>query len=196
MDIITQEWDGVEGMWIKNGKLSVFREAQAAYDPKLYPVNVKSGKWEVISAIVDSGATITAIKPTAGKAYKVEESEASRNGVEYEVANRDYVPNFAEKKMAVLTPEGTLRGCHSQVADISSNLQSVRQLFASKHCVLFGLGPTEDDHLIINKVSGEINRIREDGTNYLQDLLVVPPDEVGNVMDDLHHGRSPFGRQA
>ena len=98
--------------------------------------------------------------------------------------------------MAVLTPEGTLRGYESQVADVSSPLSSVRTLLHSKHCVLFGLGPNEDEHLIINKLTGEINRMRDDGTNYLQDLLVVPPDRVAEVQQAIAQGASPFCRQA
>ena len=151
--------------------------------------------WEVLSAIVDSGATITAVHPQDGKAYKVRESEASRNKVKYGVANGDDLPNLGEKLMAVLTPEGTLRGFHSQVAEVSGPLESVRQLLKSKHCVLFGLGETEDEHLIINQITGEVNRLRDDGINYLHDLLVVPPDEVARVQQAIQDGASPFGRQ-
>ena len=101
--------------------------------------------------------------------------------------------------MAVLTPEGTMRGYKSEVADVSSPLQSVRQLLGTGHCVLFGLGPAGEDHLIVNKVSGEINRMRGDGTNYLQDLLVVPPNMVDDVMRRLNDKgdspENPFGRQ-
>ncbi len=151
--------------------------------------------WEVLSAIVDSGATITAVHPEDGKEYKVEESAASRAGVTYDTAGSEDLPNLVEKKMAVLTTEGTLRGFHSQVAEVSSPLESVRQLLGSKHCVLFGLGENEDEHLIINKLTGEVNRLRDDGVNYLHDMLVVPPDEIANVQHAINSGASPFGRQ-
>ena len=149
--------------------------------------------WEVISAVVDSGATITAVHPEDGKEYKVEESAASRAGVTYDTAGSEDLPNLGEKKMAVLTTEGTLRGFHSQVAEVSSPLESVRQLLGSKHCVLFGLGENEEEHLIVNKLTGEVNRLRDDGINYLHDLLVVPPDEVANVQKSIDAGGSPFG---
>ena len=74
--------------------------------------------------------------------------------------------------MAVLTTEGTLRGYETQVAEVP--LQSVRQLQATGHAVCFGVGAEGLDHLVINRLSGEINRCRDDGTNYIQDLLVVP----------------------
>ena len=153
--------------------------------------------WEIMSAVVDSGATIAALTPEDGKGYPVEESAASKAGVEYEVANKDTLPALGQKKLAVITPEGSLRGYRSEVADVSGPLQSVRQLLGAKHCVLFGLGPNEEEHLIINKLTGEINRMRDDGTNYLQDLLVVPPDQLDKVVARMQGGdpAAPFGRQ-
>ncbi len=179
--------------------LKVFRENSTA-PVKLAAVkhreNPKAANgWEVISCVVDSGATITAIHPNDGKAYSVEENENSRNGVTYETAGTEDLDNLGEKKMAVLTAEGTLRGFHSQVARVSSPLESVRQLLGNKHCVLFGLGESEDEHLIVNKVTGEVNWMRDDGTNYLHDMLVVPPDEVHKVQQCLNEGVSPFGGQ-
>ena len=112
----------------------------------------------------------------------------------YQVANFEEIPNLGEKKLAVLTAEGTLRGFKSQVAEVSSPLESVRQLLGSKHCVLFGLGEDEEEHLIINKITGEANRLRDDGINYMHDMLVVPPDKVKEVQDAINSGASPFGR--
>ena len=154
-----------------------------------------SGKWEKLSAVVDSGATITAVSPKTGRGYKVEESEASKAGVEYECANKETLPNLGEKSMAVMTKEGTLRGFKAQVADVAGPLESVRQLLSNKHCVLFGLGEEGEQHLIVNKVSGEVNFMRDDGVNYLHDMLIVPPDEVENAQKALQQ-MSPFGRQA
>ena len=145
------------------------------------------GNFEILSSIVDSGATIPTMHPEDAKAYELLESEASRNGVEYEVANMETIPNLGEKKFAVLTSEGTLRGYQTQCADVAKGkpLQAVRALLASKHAVCFGLGDEGEDHLIINKVSGEINRMRDDGINYLQDMLVIPPDQILAVQQRL-----------
>ena len=76
----------------------------------------------------------------------------------------------------------------------------------SRHAVCFGLGDGTD-HLIINKDSGEVNRMRDDGINYYQDLLVIPPDKVAKFAAELAMARSsspepgpgnesPFPRQA
>ncbi len=69
--------------------------------------------WEVISAVVDSGATITAVHPQDAAAYPVLEGEASRRGVTYGTAGSEDLPNLGEKLCAVLTAEGTLRGFQS-----------------------------------------------------------------------------------
>ncbi len=164
---------------------------------------IDPSKWEELLAVVDSGATIPVLHPATGKAYAVEESAASRAGVEYEVANGDTTPNLGQKRMAVLTEEGTMRGYSSQCADVSKALQSVRALVGSKHAVCFGLGPDGNDHLIINRVSGEINRMIDDGVNYLQKLMVIPPDQIDAVhaqLEAMNYGDAeswsmPFQRQ-
>ena len=47
---------------------------------------------------------------------------------------------------------------------------------------------------MINKLTGEVNRLRDDGVNYIQDLLVVPPDEIANAAERIARGESPFPR--
>ena len=145
------------------------------------------GDFEVLSSIVDSGATVPVMHPEDAKEYDLMESEASRGGVEYEVANCDFIPNLGEKKFAVITTEGTLRGYQTQCAEVGRRkpLQAVRALLASNHAVCFGLGDQGLDHLIINKTSGEINRMRDDGVNYIQDMLVVPPNRIEEVQQQL-----------
>ena len=127
--------------------------------------------------------------PSDAQAYELEESEASRAGVEYTVANGDTLANLGQKRFTVVTTEGTLRGYQTQCADVVKGkpLQAVRALLASKHAVCFGLGDDEDPlHLIINKITGEVNAMRDDGINYLQDLLIVPPDKIEEVQAKLY----------
>ncbi len=162
----------------------------------LCPLQPADGKWEIITSVMDSGATVPVLMPTAGKEYPVQESEASRAGVEYEIANGDTLANLGEKMMAVLTKEGTLRGYKSQVANVSKNLQSVRALLSSGHAVCFGLGENGEDHVVVNRLSGEINFLRDDGVNYLQDLMVVPPDQIEQVAQQIADpANQDFGRQ-
>ena len=148
-------------------------------------VPIDTSKWEKMRAVMDSGATVPVLHPTTGMEYEVEESEGSRNGVEYECANKDMLANLGQKRMAVMTTEGTLRGYSSECAEVSKPLQSVRACVHTKHAVCFGLGPEGNDHLIINRQSGEVNRLVDDGINYLQELYIIPPNQVAAVQAEM-----------
>ncbi len=154
-------------------------------------------KLEVMSAIVDSGATVPVMSPETGKSYELQESVGSKNGVEYEVADGGTLAELGQKLMAVFTAEGTLRGYSTRCADVSKPLQAVRSLVGSQHAVCFGLGDG-NDHLIINKVSGEINRMRDDGVNYYQDMLIIPPDRIDEFINAMqqHQHETPAEVQA
>ena len=141
-------------------------------------VGIDTSKWEKIRAVMDSGATVPVLHPKTGREYPVEESEASRAGVEYELADASTLANLGRKRMAVLTNEGTLRGYSTECAEVSKALQSVRACVHSKHAVCFGLGPDGEDHLVINRETGEVNRLIDDGVNYLQELHIIPADQV------------------
>ena len=94
----------------------------------------------------------------------------------YACANGDTIPNLGEKALPVVTREGTVHGYLSQLADVTTSLQSVRHLHKSGHLVVFD-GP---DSFMYNKRTGEVNMIEDDGFNYVQGLWVIPPEEPGN----------------
>ena len=125
-----------------------------------------SGKWERLRTTMDSGATVTVIPPTAGKWYDLQESPASRAGVEYEVANGDKIPNLGQKLLPVVTNEGGLRGMLAQVADVSGALTSARALNATGHAVVID----GDESFVLNKETGEVNLIEDDGVAFNFDL--------------------------
>jgi hypothetical protein len=145
------------------------------------------GKWEKLTAVVDSGAFVPVIPPTVGKEYKTQESAASKAGVTYKAANGGEIANVGEKFMPVVTSEGTMRGYCSQVAGVTQALQSVRHLNSSGHVVVFD----GQSSFMVNKVSGEVNAITDDGSNFTMTMWIVPPDEVNSVAQQLD-----FQRQA
>jgi hypothetical protein len=145
------------------------------------------GNWERIRAVMDSGATVPVMSPSTGRHYKGTESEASKAGVMYACANGDTIPNLGEKSMPVVTKEGTVRGYFSQMADVTTPLQSVRHLYKSGHVVVFD-GP---DSFMFNKHTGEMNKIEDDGFNYIQELWVIPPDELNMVQTPDFPGQHP-----
>ena len=135
---------------------------------------------EAPTAIVDSGASIPVFHPSVAAAYELQESESSKAGDEYEIANGDLIPCFGQKQIGVLTGEGTLRGYGSQCADVAPGkaLQSVRALGLSGHATCFNMGPNGDQHMIINRHTGEVNFLEDDGINYIQRLVIAPPDQI------------------
>jgi hypothetical protein len=142
----------------------------------LRPLHSNGGdEWEVIDAILDSGASVTVIPPHMAAGHPVQESAASRAGVQYEVANGDEIPNLGEKLLSVVTEEGIVGGMRPQAADVSKELPSVRALVRTRHVVDFGDRENTADHYILNRATGETNVVRDDGLNYLMGLYVVPP---------------------
>ena len=97
---------------------------------------------------MDSGATVPVMNPATGSRYEV--VAGSANGTEYEIASGDTLEHFGEKRMAVFTAEGVLKGYGSRCAEVTKALQSVRALVASGHAVCFGLGDGAE-HVIINE---------------------------------------------
>ena len=132
------------------------------------------GKWERLRTTMDSGATVTVIPPSAGRWYDIEESAASRAGIEYEIANGDTLPNLGQKVMPVVVGDGCLRSMTAQVADITTALTAPRALHKSGHMTIFD-GP---DSFVLNKLTGEVTPIDDDGTSYNFDLWICPPEEV------------------
>ena len=66
---------------------------------------------------------------------------------------------------------------HAQVAKVSRSLQSVRQLHRTGHLVVFD----GSDSFCLNKQTGEVNMIIDDGTNYTMGVWVIPRDELSAV---------------
>ena len=142
------------------------------------------GQWEQVEIIVDSGATVPVFPPRVGKLYQVQPSEGSRNGDEYRVANGDKIPNLGEKVFPVLTEENTIRGVTAQIADVTDPLQSVRHMNANFNGVwLYG-----DESFSVNMVTGEVNRIVDNGKNFVMRAWIIPPDEVAGVVSEADAG--------
>ena len=92
----------------------------------------------------------------------------------YASATNQPIPNLGEQKLPLVTGEGTLRGMTFQAAPVSKALGSVKRMCASNHRVVFD----DDGSYIENKITGEINWLREDNGNYMLDVWIVPPDQM------------------
>ena len=83
--------------------------------------------------------------------------------------------------MAVVTDDGAWRGLQAQVADASKMLQSVRAIARSGNIVMFGDGDDGCSHYVYNKITGDCIGVKDDGTNYLMGMHIVPRAEAGFV---------------
>ena len=121
------------------------------------------------------------VNPSTASAYELQESDSSKAGDEYEIANGEPIPCLGEKHIVVFISVGTLRGYGSQCANVSEALRSVRAVRKSGHAACFNMGPDGNQHMIINRYTGEVNYMDDDAINYIQRLFVVPSDKVEAV---------------
>jgi len=47
------------------------------------------------------------------------------------------------------------------------------------------------ESFMYNKHTGEVNAIEDDGANYIQEMWVIPPDEIGNMNSPDFPGQQP-----
>ena len=84
----------------------------------------------------------------------------------------------------MVTEENTVRGVTAQIADVTDPLQSVRHMNSNFNGVwLYG-----DESFAVNMVTGEVNRIIDNGKNFVMKAWIIPPDEVAGVVGDADAG--------
>ena len=168
---------------------------EARAEAAIHAVSDETEDWEAVGVIMDSGAHVSVGPRELGRkaGYKVQESPGSRAGICYTAANGGELPNLGQRFMAVLTEEGTLKGMEQQVADVTKPLEAVRANLKAGHAIVFdddGTGQGTGS-FIINKQTGEINAIRDDGKDYVMRRWIVPPKLVPAIMQE-----QGFARQA
>jgi len=153
-----------------------------------------TGDWEPCDVVMDSGAFVSVGPRSLGvkAGYTVEESPGSKAGICYTSASGNEMPNLGQRFMAVLTEEGTVRGMEQQVCDVTRPLEAIRANVKAGHAIVFdddGTGQGAGSYMI-NKTTGEINAIHDDGANYLMRRWIIPQHEVPAMMqqqaEDFH----------
>jgi hypothetical protein len=145
-----------------------------------------SSEWEAIEVVMDSGAHVSVGPRSLGQkaGYEIEESPGSKAGICYTAANGGELPNLGQRLMACLTEENTLRGMVQQVADVTKPLEAVRADVKSGHAVVFdddGTGRGMGSYMI-NKTTGEVNMIRDDGYDYIMRRWLIPKAAVPAII--------------
>ena len=139
---------------------------RVAADMSLSPLGAKdSGDgWVEIEITIDSGACDTVL-PTAWCSHiSILQSEDSRRGVEYEVANGETIPNLGERHCLLMSENSNImKKIVFQTADIHKPLLSVSR------CADLGYKCTldVDGGELVDKVTGESIPIHRRGNLYV-----------------------------
>ena len=104
----------------------------------------------------------------------------------YASATGDPIPNLGEQVLPIRTQEDSLRSMTFQAAPVDRALGSVKRMCRSGHRVVFD----DEGSYVLNKVSGEVNWLREENGNYMLDTWVMPADEYAALQ-----GEGGFTRQ-
>ena len=78
-----------------------------------------------------------------------------------------------------------------QVAEVSRPLASVKRICEAGHVVAFD----EDGSFILNKMTGEINQLREESGNYMFDVWIPPKSTTTSFSQAMTIGHTSSRHQ-
>jgi len=123
-------------------------------------------EWEEIDMAVDSGATESVIGEEMLMNVEMKEGEATRRGVQYEVASGSLIPNLGEKKFMAVDEQGVERRMTVQVCDVNKPLLSVHKIVQAGNEVVF----SRHGSYVKHEATGEKMHLRETGGMYMLKL--------------------------
>ena len=131
--------------------------------------SVPSTTWKEIEVTVDSGACDTVLPTDECNGITIQESAQSKQGMEYEVANGETIPNLGERRCIMMTEGSQIpKRIAFQVADVHKPLLSVtRAADMGYQCVLGRNGGWLQD-----SQSSERIPIRRKGNLYVMKVWV------------------------
>ena len=129
---------------------------------------VEEQEWDEIDLAVDSGATETVVNEDMLQSVVVQEGDALRRGVQYEVPCGELIPNLGEKKFVGISDEGAVRNLTAQVCDVNRALLSVTKTVQAGNRVVFDPAGSYIEDI----ASGERLPLKERGGMYMLKLWV------------------------
>ena len=132
---------------------------------------VEEQEWEEVDLAVDSGTTETVVGESMLPGVETRPGEASRRGVQYEVANGQRIDNLGEKRFTCVGEEGYECNMKAQVCDVNKALLSVRRLTQAGNKVVFD----PNGSYIEDTSTGDRMQLREKGGMYMLKLWVQRP---------------------
>ena len=136
---------------------------------------------------IDSGACDNVANPEDLPDHTKSETKASQEGHDFVSATGETIPNLGERKVPAMTRENTLRAMTFQAAPVTKPLGSVKKICMAGHTVVFD----NEGSYIYNKATGELNMLREEGGNYMLDLL-IPPEGLVNGQNGNKNSSFPW----
>ena len=136
------------------------------------------GSWEVLKITVDSGASDSVGPLGLAPGVPRRETEVSKRGLEYTVANGGKVVNKGEKEVPMITEEGEKASMTFQMADINKPLASVRRMCEAGNRVVFD----EEGSYIENKKTGRKTGMQKERGVYVLTVKVPKAMEESREM--------------
>ena len=124
--------------------------------------------WEEVEMAVDSGATETVVGEDMIKGVETRQGEATRRGVQYEVASGDLIPNLGEKSFLAYGEQGQVRAIKAQVCEVNKALLSVSRMVQAGNRVVF----SNSGSYVEDENTGERIPLREQGGMYMLKLWI------------------------
>ena len=125
-------------------------------------------EWEEIEMAVDSGATETVVGEDMIRGVETKPGEATRRGVQYEVASGDLIPNLGEKNFTAYGEQGQARAIKAQVCEVNKALLSVSRMVQAGNTVVF----SRSGSYVEDEQTNERIPLREQGGMYMLKLWV------------------------
>ena len=117
---------------------------------------------------VDSGATETVVGEDMIKGVETKPGEATRRGVQYEVASGELIPNLGEKNFLAYGEQGHARTIKAQVCEVNKPLLSVSRMVQAGNSVVF----SRSGSYVEDETTGERIPLREQGGMYMLKLWI------------------------
>ena len=154
---------------IADNSLSCTSMIRVRKNNTLSPLGEKEDIWEMIEVTIDSGACDTVLPTGMLASISLEETEMSREGAEYEVANGATILNMGQKRCILMTQGSNVaKSITFQVCDVHKPLMSVSRLAdVGYECVL-----GKDGGKLVDTVTGEVIPLQRRGNLYFMNAWV------------------------
>lgn len=147
---------------------------------------MRGNDWESLPypIIVDSGASASTLPRDWCQHVKFWETEESRAGQTFNVANGQAIPNLGRRAVTLMIREGAIRDMSFEVCNVTRALGSVSQMCRAGHKVVFNLPWDHNGIYIEHAETGQRMWLREKDGIYLLDVRVAPENrQTANNLD-------------